>query len=235
MDQCEATVLGSSPAVHDALTRRPKSFTRLVTNLQRLASANKQIGLCLNVMPVNLHHIFEIVRQFQHDHQIPVRSVMIQRIIPSGRASNGCRKFMLDVADVAILMAQLHQIAAQFDLPILFEDPLPWCVVDPQYHQYLGRCEWGFTKGSINAEGLLTRCAADDHYRLGSIWDGNLQEIWQTHPLLQAFRAKRYLPEECQQCALLDQCGGGCALSCGTLHELSPDALYLQAQTRRNT
>lgn len=229
IDNYETTVMGVSPEMHDTLTQRPQSFVHLISNLQRIASMGKIIGLCVNVVPVNLHHIFDLVDQMQQQYYIPVRQLMIQRIIPSN-GSNGNRKYRLHVADVAVLMRQLDQIATQFGIPIVFEDPIPWCLVEPQYHQYLCRCEWGFTKGSINPEGLLTRCAADTHYRLGSIWDGHVQEVWQTHPLLQMFRSKRYLSAECQQCEFLERCGGGCALSSGTVQDLNPDDLYLQSQ-----
>jgi radical SAM protein with 4Fe4S-binding SPASM domain len=184
----------------------------------------------LNVIPQNAGRVFDIVMEIVSKYGVPIRSLMIQRIIPSG---SGCNKtnYLLDIESAGKLMEQIDRISNEIEIPILFEDPVPWCVVDPKYQKYLSRCEWGFTKGSIDPEGNLGRCAADDHYRLGSIWNGHIQDIWLNHPILKSFRSKRYLPEECHSCDWLDNCGGGCCLACGTSRPHAVDGLYVQSQT----
>ncbi len=47
-------------------------------------------------------------------------------------------------------------------------------------------------------------------------------------PNTSSFRSKAYLPGECKICDLLDKCGGGCPLSCGTLKDHDVDQLYIQ-------
>lgn len=227
IDNCEATFLAADPAAHDNLTQRPGSYHRLVENLERIAASGKRIGVCANATPQNLSQIYSIVANLERLYRVPVKSLMIQRIIPSGAASGEFR-FGLNLADVDLLMRQIDQVVSEFGIPILFEDPVPWCTVDPKYHKYLARCEWGYTRGSINSNGQLNRCGADDHSRLGSIWDGHIQELWRRHPVLQSFRSKAYLPDECQTCPLLEKCGGGCPLSCGTLKDHDVDQLYIQ-------
>ena len=227
IDSCEATILGENAESHDAITCTPGSFSKLILNLQRIAACGKKVGVCCNAMPQNLDQIYGIVSRIQNVFQIPVRSLMIQRIIPSGGAS-GEFKFGLNLDDVEKLMSQIDRVATDFGIPIYFEDPVPWCTVDKKYHKYLAKCQWGYTRGSINSTGQLNRCGADDHYRLGTIWDGNIQDIWLKNPILQSFRSKAYLPDECHICDLLDKCGGGCPLSCGTLKDHDVDQLYVQ-------
>jgi len=226
IDSCEATVLGATAATHDQLTQRPGSFERLLSNIARVSALGKSVGICTNATPVNLHEIYATVAGIVA-RGISVRSLMVQRIVPSGGAS-GEFKFGLNLNDVSNLMHQIDRVANEFGIPILFEDPVPWCVVEEKFHKYLARCEWGYTRGSVNSKGQLNRCGADDHYRLGSIWDGNVQDIWANHPILESFRSKQYLPAECQTCSLLQQCGGGCPLSCGTLKDHDVDQLYVQ-------
>jgi len=227
IDSCEATILGATAQTHDTQTQRPGSFDQLIKNLQKVASFGKKIGICANATPVNLNEIYDKVDRVQTHFQIPVRRLMIQRIVPSGGAT-GEFKFGLNLSDVDILMKQIDRVVTNFGIPFLFEDPVPWCTVDPQYHKYLARCEWGYTRGAINYRGQLNRCGADDQYRLGTIWDGNVQEVWAKHPILQSFRSKQYLPDECKSCALLEKCGGGCPLSCGTMKDHDLDQLYIQ-------
>lgn len=227
IDSCEATVLGCNAETHDALTQRPGSFVSLTKNLQKVASFDNAIGICANATPANLYQIYDIVAVISYVYEIPVCSLMIQRIVPSGSAT-GDFKFGLNLNDVDILMHQIDRVVKDFHIPVLFEDPVPWCTVDPQFHKYLTRCEWGYTRGAVNSAGFLNRCGADDQYRLGSIWEGNVHDVWKTHPILESFRSKKYLPEECQQCSLLQQYGGGCPLSCGTMKDHDLDQLYIQ-------
>ena len=234
IDSCEATILGATSETHDALTQRKGSFEQLMANLQQMAVFGHKVGICANAMPQNLDQIYDIVDHMQTVRRIPVRRLMIQRIIPSGGAT-GDFKFGLNLNDVEKLMAQIDRVVTTFGLPFSFEDPVPWCTVNPKYHKYLAKCLWGYSRGSVNSNGLLNRCGADDHSRLGSIWDGNIQEIWRSHPILRSFRSKQYLPDECKTCDLLNRCGGGCPLSCGTFKDHDIDQLYIQRIQRQAT
>lgn len=227
IDYVEATILGHTAELHDSITRQPNSYTNLVANLKRIAAHGKKIGACLNAMPQTLPHMYDTVKALVQTHQLPIRSVMLQRIIPSG-GSAGSHKFGLSLSDIAYLMEQVERIHLDFGVPVAFEDPVPFCTVNEKYHYLLSRCDWGYRKGSINANGTLNRCGADDHGRLGSIFEGSLQEKWRTHPILLSFRSKKYLPDECQSCPHLERCGGGCPLSCGTSSDHDVDFLYLQ-------
>lgn len=231
IDYCEATVLGSNPKTHDSITNRKNSYKNLIVNLKKVAANGKEIGVCINAMPQNLTEVYDLIEALVTKEKITVRNLMIQRIIPSG-AATGKFKFGLNLGDVESLMQQIDKVAQTFGISISFEDPVPWCTVNEKYHKYLARCEWGYTKGSVNATGGLNRCGADDHYRLGSIFDGNLQEKWATHPILNSFRSKNYLPDECNSCSLLGKCGGGCPLSCGTLKDHDLDHLYIQRKEK---
>lgn len=231
IDFCEATVLGPTSKLHDALTGSTGSFDNLVRNLKRISAYGKQVGICLNAMPQNLNHMYDIIDRLINEHGVAVRAAMFQRIIPSGDAKRSF-KFGLNLDDMESLMSQVDAIVKDFSLPITFEDPVPHCTVAEKYRHYLTKCQWGYTKGSVNHRGELNRCGADDHYRLGTIFDESLQDKWRSHEILVSFRSKKYLPDECQRCDLLEACGGGCPLSCGTQQDHSIDALYLEKKSR---
>lgn len=227
IDNFEATVLGPTPELHDAVTKHRGSFETLIGNLAKIGEAGHAVGVCLNAIPETISQLFATVDSLVGRYSIPVRGVMIQRIIPSGGATAQL-KFGLNVTDLEFVMEQVERIRTQLQLPVHFEDPVPLCTVDPKYHHLLSRCEWGYTKASVNSLGELNRCGADDHYRLGSIFDGPLRDRWATHPILVSFRNKLYLPPECHSCELLTRCGGGCPLSCGTTKDHDLDFLYFQ-------
>lgn len=223
----EATFLGHDEKLHDELTGSRGSYRRLIENLKEI---DRPFGVCINAMPQNLDHIFDTVASLYREGAKSITSLNIQRIIPSGSAG-GTFKFGLKLEDVDLLMRQIERIDKQFNIPISFEDPVPWCTTTEKYHRYLNRCDWGYSKGSINHNGDITRCGADDTYRLGSVFDGDLQERWNNHPILKSFRNKQYLADECQTCIYLEKCGGGCPLSCGTCKDHALDALYIEKKS----
>lgn len=234
IDFCEATLLGANETTHDILTNNVGGYNQLIRNLKIISNYGKEIGICANVVPQNLNEIYDIINNLINKHHINVKGLMIQRIIPSGKSS-GDFKFGLNLSDVSILMKQIDRISNDFGIQITFEDPVPWCTVDPIYHKYLTRCEWGYSRGSVNSVGELNRCGADDVYRLGSIFENNIQDTWNNNPILKSFRSKEYLADECKTCSLLELCGGGCPLSCGTLNDHSIDQLYIQKVTLNNS
>ncbi len=227
IDNCEATVHGPDSKAHDNVTQRQGSFVNLLANLRRVASLGKSIGICMNATPSSVGTVHATVARLSTELAGSLKSLMIQRVIPSGAAA-AVSGFGLRLEDIDTLMREVDQVANEFEIPIVFEDPVPWCTVDPRFHKYLGRCEWGFTRGALNSKAELNRCAADDVYRLGSIWDEHVQTTWLENPILQSFRSRRYLSNECMECELLQECGGGCSLSCGTHQDHRTDQLFKQ-------
>lgn len=106
-------------------------------------------------------------------------------------------------------------------------DAFPLCLIPEEYHKYLGNCDWGFGTASLDMNGNISRCAVASHCGenlLGNILTESLENIWENHPTLRSFRNKEYLREECQECNLLEKCGGGCPMSCEN-NSLSTDVL----------
>lgn len=233
IDNFEFTILGSNKETHNSLTRTPNSFEKLLNNVKKISDQGKILGVCYSVMPQNINQIYDTIRVLKSN-SINIASLMLQRVIPTGGCV-GTNEFGLKLEHIENIMQQVVAIDEEYKIPITFEDPMPWCTVNEKYHKYLSRCEWGYSLGSINHEGSLNRCGADDKYRLGSIWDGNIQEKWNTNSILQSFRSKKYLPAECQICSLLEKCGGGCPLSMGTIKDHGIDFLYLSKNQKPKT
>jgi radical SAM protein with 4Fe4S-binding SPASM domain len=149
---------------------------------------------------------------------------MIQRVIPKGRASNTL-KYALRKEHITAMFQDIEKIEQTYRLKIVFEDAFPLCIIDEKYHRYLSPCVWGFTKGSINWNGDISRCGADPRFRLGNIFEKPLKEIWENHPVLRSFRSTDWMPPECQNCSLLEKCRCGCPLSNITESDHEPDIL----------
>ncbi len=223
----DATILGSSAKSHDNVARNEGAYNHLISNIQKLINDGYRIGVVLNATPKTYNNLFLTMKNLSEKENIPITSiryVMIQRIIPQGRASYTL-KYGLKKEHLGPLFSDLEKIRQTYALKIVFEDAFPFCLVEERFHDYLSPCVWGYTKGSINWNGDVSRCGADPRFELGNIFEKPLNEIWNTSPILTSFRRKAWVPQECRKCPLLEKCRCGCPLSNITMGDHEPDIL----------
>lgn len=210
----EATILGSTSQEHDFEAKRKGAYQILINNIKQLNKKGKSVKICLSVHKYNFDKIFKIVKNLIENEKLNIRKLGIQRIIPRGRVENSL-EFSLNKEQLNLIFQQLHKIKKKYNLEIDIKDPFPLCLVDKKY-QYLqtNSCRDGFEIGSINFNGEMSRCGADARFLLGNIFKvKDLQQFWNENPVLVDFRNRKWLPEKCQKCKLLERCGGGCPLS----------------------
>ncbi len=213
IDDFQATILGASKEEHDNEAGKG-AYEILIENIKFLNEKGKEVTIVISLHKQNYNKIFDMIRNLIDKEKIKIKELVVQRIIPRGKATNTLR-FSVTKEQVPVIFDQLHKIREVYDLKIDFEDPFPLCIV-PEEYRYLQNkpCEWGFTKGSVNFNGDLARCGADARFFLGNIFKINgLQKFWEENPVLVDFRSRKWLPERCQSCKLLEKCGGGCSLS----------------------
>ena len=214
IDDFQTTILGATPEEHDNEAGRRGAYETLIKNLKLLNRKNKKLTITLSLHKQNYDKVFTIVRNLIENEKVKIKELILQRIIPCGRAANTLR-FSVTKDQVPTIFEQLDKIKNIYNLKIDFEDPFPLCVI-PEQCRYLQDkpCEWGFIKGSVNFNGDFARCGADVRFLLGNIFEiDNLKKFWKENPILVDFRSRKWLPERCQKCELLEKCGGGCSLS----------------------
>ncbi len=214
IDGFQATILGSTQKEHDDEAGRKGAYSILVKNIKTLNKRGKEITLAFSLYRQNYNNIFRTVENLIEKEKIKIKELVIQRIIPYGRAAN-TPKSSITKKQVPVIFEQIQKIKNKYNLKIDFEDPFPLCTIPKRYRHLQNKvCEWGFTKGSVNFNGDMSRCGADGRFSLGNVLKvNNLQEFWTKNPLLVDFRSRKWLPKKCQSCRLLEKCGGGCSLS----------------------
>lgn len=214
IDDFQATILGSTSIEHDNEAERKGAYDILIRNIKLLNKNGKEVIITISLHKQNYDKIFEIVKNLIENEKVKIRELVIQRVIPCGRAANTL-KFSITKEQVLIIFEQLHKIRRDYNIKIDFEDPFPLCIVPKEYRYLQNKvCEWGFIKGSLNFDGNLARCGADGRFLLGNILKIKyLQKFWRENPILVDFRSREWLPKRCQKCKLLEKCGAGCSLS----------------------
>lgn len=223
----EATIHGANEEEHDLFCGNEGAYRKLVDQLKALSDLGAKIGIAINIIPDNAENVFEMIHSLCVNEGVVVNYIIIQRIIPFGRASN-TTKYNLTKKLANTALSAIARIDEELHIKITVEDPFPLCVIEPKYKKYMHPCEWGFTKGALNGEGDISRCGADPRYLLGNIFETPLLDIWEKSDILRAFRKREYLSEECDVCPDKELCGGGCPLSCEVSGDHGLDYLYVE-------
>lgn len=221
----EATIHHYSPQGHDEFCGQKGAYNSIVNRLRKFTELGRKTGIAINVYPNTSNYIYQIVKEVVITHNVPLNYIVVQRIIPFGRAATSS-EFTMARENVEVALNGIDRVHKELGLDIMVEDPFPLCVVPDRYKQYMQKCEWGYTKASVDAHGNLSRCGADPRYRFGNILEQPLLEIWNTSEVLESFRSKSYLPGRCQVCTDINDCGGGCPLSCEIDKDHGIDYLY---------
>lgn len=225
----ETTIHASTPSEHDAFCHSNGAYNSVLTQLQTAASLGRKVGIAINVTPDSAGIIFNIAKAVVHNYKIPLDYIIVQRIIPFGRAQT-TSDFTISKEHAERSLHDIERIDKELGIRITVEDPFPLCVLPSRLRRYMNPCQWGFTKAAVNEDGDLSRCGADPRYLLGNILETPLLEIWNNSPILASFRNRKYLPGRCLTCSDLSICGGGCPLSCEIEKDHGLDYLFLEYQ-----
>lgn len=109
---------------------------------------------------------------------------------------------------------------------LIWYTPTQYCHFDPmQLELGVKSCTAARYNMCVEPDGAVIPCQS--YYSpLGKILENTWDSIW-NHDLALWLREKRYLPEECKGCAMLQECGGGCPLSLKHQHPKQENALHL--------
>lgn len=208
----DATIHGRSAEEHDLFCGCKGAYDLLISNLKFYNERGIHVNVAVNIIPQTYNKIYEIIKGVV-EHGVHVEKLLTQRILPYGRAE---KSFSWNVSprQVNIAFAQAVQAQKDFGIEISVEDPYPLCCIDEAYHQFMHGCPEGRDRIAIGMNGDITRCGAEPKYSKHNIITESLDHIWNNSDLFDDFRKKKYLPAKCMTCSLLEQCRGGCPISC---------------------
>lgn len=227
IDAFETTIHHYIPEKHDEFCSKEGAYNNVVNQLRKASMLNKKTGIAINVIPEISDKIYELVNRIVKIEKVNLDYIIVQRIVPFGRASKSS-DFTLSRKHAEQALAGIKKVDKVLNIQISVEDPFPLCVLPENVKKYMTPCAWGYTKVAVNAQGDLSRCGADPRYRLGNIFVDNLKDIWNNSEILKSFRSREYLPGRCRICESIENCGGGCPLSCEIEKDHGIDYLFLE-------
>lgn len=209
---CVETTIHGTEAFHDNLCGCKGAFKNITDKLEIYYKLGVPIDVDINIIPSSINEIYPALEYLYEKMNIVIDNVLLQRIVPFGRAE-GSVLFQITRNELNAALMQIEMAQQKYGFNVIAEDTFPFCAMKPQFRRFFKKCEWGTTKIAVNSDGKLSRCGADPRYSLGSILDDDLNEIWENSQEILSFRNKDFLPDKCKSCVYVSECGGGCPLS----------------------
>ncbi len=207
LDHVQITLESSRPEVHDEMVRAKGAFRQTVQGIRNVLAASLYVMTNTTMLRTNVHTIPETLDFLA---ELGVPTVGLNALIYSGRGATvgtGLREDEL---------APLLQIAAEKTAArgqrLIWYTPTQYCNFDPvQMGLGVKGCTAALYNMCVEPDGGVLPCQSYYH-QLGHILTDEWNSIW-NHELAVRLRERKGLPEKCNGCPLLAECGGGCPLT----------------------
>lgn len=211
------TIYSSIPSVNesrcDAITQKIGSYKNIIRGIELCKEKELSLGLNMTVSQLNIDDI-RLIPTFLRLH--PIDSFTLFPVIPTVHdkentlLSNDAEN-LIKVADV---LCDIHR---EFGIIVGSIRPLPLCIIgtDPKYDIIRGsRCTTGKERFAIDlCSGEVEACSQENR-KYGNIYSDSIESLQKR---MIEWQQNKMLAIVCQNCPLLERCGGMCSWSdpCG--------------------
>ena len=208
-------LLSADASVHDFLTGLPGSWEKALDALRRTGNAG--IGVAVLVITrVNAPGVAETLPLLA---ECGIKTVMVNRFNIGGNGIRNVRELVPDRKTLQDAFSATEAFAgANPDMRFVSGVCTPLCYLDtaPYPHIRFTKCSTGLTGRpvTVNYNGDVRFCNHSPRV-LGNIYSRPIGDIL-ADPEINASYAG--VPEECEKCVLLPQCGGGCRAASEQVH-----------------
>jgi radical SAM protein with 4Fe4S-binding SPASM domain len=206
LDHVQITVESCIPEIHDEMMRSNGAFKQTITGLQNVLTTKLYVMTNTTMLKTNVHAI-PATLDFLADMGVP--TVGLNALIYSGQGltvGTGLHESELQpILDMATLKTSLRE------QKLIWYTPTQYCEFDPTASNLgVKGCTAALYSMCIEPNGDVLPCQS--YYQsLGNILGNSWDSIW-NHKLSVQLRERQNLPQKCESCSLLPECGGGCPL-----------------------
>lgn len=206
LDHIQITLESHDPDIHDAMMRRKGAWKQTTAGIRNVLQTRLFVmtnTTLLNGNTPGLENTLDFIAE------LGVPTVGLNALIYSGRgASVGTG---LQESELPSLLDLAATKTRQHGQRLIWYTPTQYCHFDPvQMELGVKGCTAALFNMCIEPDGSVIPCQS--FYRsVGNILKDSWKSIWE-HDLCLWLRDRNYVPNECNTCALLQECGGGCPL-----------------------
>jgi radical SAM protein with 4Fe4S-binding SPASM domain len=206
LDHVQITVESSEAEVHDQMVRAKGAFPQTVKGLKNVLASPLYVMTNTTMLRTNVNTI-PATLDFLAETGVP--TVGLNALIYSGRGSvvgTG-----LPESELAPLLEVARQKTEARGQRLIWYTPTQYCNFDPMVLDLgVKGCTAALYNMCVEPDGSVLPCQS--YYQsLGNLLADDWDTIW-NHELAVRLRERKSLPQKCDGCALLAECGGGCPL-----------------------
>jgi radical SAM protein with 4Fe4S-binding SPASM domain len=206
LDHVQITLESNDPEVHDRMVGAKGAFPQTVKGIRNVLASRLYVMTNTTMLRTNVHTI-PATLDFLAELGIP--TVGLNALIHSGRGSvvgTG-----LAESELAPVLETARRKINERGQRLIWYTPTQYCNFDPMGLDLgVKGCTAALYNMCVEPDGNVLPCQS--YYQpLGNLLKDEWDAIWE-HPLALRLRNRENLPQKCNGCALMSECGGGCPL-----------------------
>ena len=206
LDHIQITVESHDPQIHDAMVMTRGAWVQTIAGVRNALDTPLYVMTNTTMLRHNSPHLAETLDFLA---ALGVPTIGLNALIYSGRGSTVGTG--LNEAELPALLELAREKTDLYQQRLIWYTPTQYCHFDPmQLELGVKGCTAALYNMCIESDGSVIPCQS--YYQpLGNILSDPWEALW-NHDLAISLRERRYIPGNCQGCALLAECGGGCPL-----------------------
>jgi len=206
LDHVQITVESSDAEIHDEMVRAKGAYVQTVKGLKNALASPLYVMTNTTMLRTNVHTI-PATLDFLSETGVP--TVGLNALIYSGRGSTVGTG--LAESDLTPLLEVARHKTETRGQRLIWYTPTQYCNFDPMTLDLgVKGCTAALYNMCVEPDGNVLPCQS--YYQpLGNLLTDEWDSIW-NHELAVRLRERQGLPQKCDGCALLAECGGGCPL-----------------------
>lgn len=211
LDHVQITIESSRAEIHDQMVRARGAWDDTVKGIRNALDLGLFVMTNTTLLQLNCEHIQETI-EFLGDLGVP--TIGCNALIYSGKGKlvgTG-----IPEQDLSPLLEVVKTTTERSGQRLIWYTPTQYCHFDPVQMQLgVKACTAAQYNMCVEPDGNVIPCQSF-YEPLGNILHDPWDAIW-NHELALWIRERKYIPNSCHGCAVLQECGGGCPLT--LLHE----------------
>jgi len=207
LDHIQITVESHDPNIHDEMVNKKGAWKQTIDGLKNALDSSLFV-MTNTTMLKNNHLNIGATLDFLIDLGVP--TIGLNALIYSGRGKDVGTGLSED--ELKPLLDLAKEKTNQSGTKLIWYTPTLYCHFNPlEMGLGIKGCTAALYNMCVEPDGGVIPCQSYYH-QLGNLLKDPWKSIWD-HDLALELRQRKYVPDECQSCSLLEECGAGCPLA----------------------
>lgn len=225
LDHVQITIESHDPEIHDQMVVARGAWRQTVQGIKNTLASDMFVMTNTTLLAENAP---VIDRTLDFLAKLGVPTVGCNALIYAGRGTDVGSG--LPEADLAPLLETVREKTQTSGQRLIWYTPTQYCHFDPvQMELGVKGCTAAMYNMCVEPNGGVIPCQSF-YDQLGNILNDPWESIW-NHKRSIWFRERQYVPEACNDCLILAECGGGCPLTLMNQSDQRPSILIELPET----